>query len=336
MSPGRLRAVFLGTPEFAVPSLRRLADEVEILAVVTQPDRPQGRGRQVAAPPVAQVARELGLRVLQPARLKDPSIVETLRALQPDVLVTVAYGKIIPAAILALPPLGSINVHPSLLPKYRGASPIRAAIANGERETGVTIMYQSEALDAGDIILQRRIPIAPDDTAQTLEAKLADAGAEALVEALRLLAAGQAPRIPQDASQVTYVGKLTKADGRLDWTRPAQALANFIRAMNPWPSAYTWHRGRLLKIWKGIPIDASASGAAPPGAVIEVRRGEGFVVATGRGALLVSEVQPEGRRRVSGEEYARGTRLQVGEQLGEPTNGSLDTQKRGSPTAPRD
>ncbi len=324
----RLRAVFLGTPEFAVPSLRVLVDDVDVLAVVTQPDRPQGRGRRVASPPVAEIAQQLGLRILQPARLKDPLAIETLRALGPDIIVTVAYGKIIPPQILALPPLGCINVHPSLLPKYRGASPIQAAIADGERETGVTIMYQSEALDAGDLILQRRVPIAPEDTAQTLEARLADAGAEALREALRLIAAGTAPRLAQDESKASYVGKLAKDDGRIDWTRSAAVLADFIRAMDPWPSAYTWHRGRLLKIWKGTAVPGPASGNATPGTVVETRRGEGFVVSTGGGALLVTEVQPEGRRRMSADEYARGARLQVGEQLRQDANSERPTANR--------
>lgn len=316
-SAPRLRTIFLGTPEFAVPSLRALHDKVELLAVVTQPDRPQGRGRKVAPPPVARVAREMGVFVLQPAKLRDPAIVETLRALRPDVIVTVAYGKIIPPQILTLPPLGCINVHPSLLPKYRGASPIQAALANGERETGVTIMYQSEALDAGDIILQRRVPIAPDDTAQTLEARLAEEGARALVEALTTVADGKAPRRPQDESQSTYAGKLTKESGRIDWTRPATALVNFIRAMHPWPSAYTWHRGKLLKIYKGKALEDAPG--AQPGVVTEAQQGEGFVVATGQGSLLISEVQPEGRRRMTADEYVRGTHLQVGERLGEPT-----------------
>ena len=312
----RLRAIFLGTPEFAIPSLRALRDKVELLAVVTQPDRPQGRGRKVAPPPVAQVARELGVPVLQPVKLRDPAVVEALQALRPDVIVTVAYGKIIPPQILTLPPLGCINVHPSLLPKYRGASPIQAALANGERETGVTIMYQSETLDAGDIILQRRVPIAPDDTAQALEARLAEEGAHALVEALVLIADGKVPRRPQDESQTTYAGKLTKESGRIDWTQSATALVNFIRAMDPWPSAYTWHRGKLLKICKGQALEGAS--ASQPGVVTEARRGEGFVVATGQGSLLVTEVQPEGRRRMTADEYVRGTHLQVGERLGEP------------------
>ncbi len=312
----RLRTIFLGTPEFAVPSLRALRDKLELLAVVTQPDRPQGRGRKVAPPPVARLAREMGIPVLQPVKLRDPAVVEALRALRPDVIVTVAYGKIIPPQILSLPPLGCINVHPSLLPKYRGASPIQAALANGERETGVTIMYQSETLDAGDIILQRPVLIAPDDTAQTLEARLAEEGAHALLEALALIADGKVPRRPQDESHATYAGKLTKESGRIDWTQPAIVLVNFIRAMDPWPSAYTWHRGKTLKICKGEVLGGAPS--AQPGVVTEARRGEGFVVATGQGSLLISEVQPEGRRRMTADEYARGTHLQVGERLGEP------------------
>lgn len=329
----RLRTVFLGTPEFAVPSLLALLDEADILAVVTQPDRPKGRGRQVSPPRVASVAHERGLRILQPARLKDPQVLQALADLRPDVLVTVAYGKIIPRELLDLPPRGCINVHPSLLPKYRGASPIQAAIAAGEVETGVTIMYQSEALDAGDIILQRAVPIEPGDTATTLESILAHVGAETLVEALRLIARGQAPRQPQDPSQATYASKLTKEHGRIDWSRPARVLANFIRAMDPWPSAYTWHRGRLLKIWKGIPLDAAALPASAeyetlPSTVVQIRRGEGFVVAAGEGAVLVQEVQPEGRRRMTADEYVRGARLEVGERLGDGTTGTGEHANR--------
>lgn len=311
--PGRkLRAVFLGTPEFAVPSLVALQGEVALLAVITQPDRPKGRGRQVTPPPVAVKAHELRLSVVQPLRLKDPAVLAQLSDLRPDIVVTVAYGKIIPPAVLKLPPLGCINLHPSLLPKYRGASPIQAAIAAGEGHTGVTIMYQTDELDAGDIVLQHAVPIDPDDTAATLETKLAQIGADALVEAVRLISRGDAPRRPQDPAQATYVGKLTKEDGRIDWQRPAEALARFIRAMDPWPSAYTRHGGKLLKIWKGTAVEA----AGQPGTVVEIRRGEGFVVAAGSGALLAREVQPEGARRMSADDYVRGHRLQVGERLG--------------------
>ncbi len=311
MTAGRLRAIFLGTPEFAVPSLEALRADADVLAVITQPDKPKGRGRHVAAPPVAEAARAAGWRVLQPARLKTPEVLETLTALRPDVLVTVAYGKIIPKEILNLPPLGCINVHPSLLPKYRGASPIQAAIREGERETGVTIMYQSVELDAGDIILQRTVPIAPDDTTRSLEATLARVGAEALTEALRLVAERRAARVPQDAAQASYVPRLRKEDGAIDWSQPAEKLSNFVRAMDPWPSAYTWHHGQLLKVWRVAVVQADGR----PGTVTAIRPGEGFVVATGRMGLLVQEVQPEGRRRMTADEYARGAHLRVGDRL---------------------
>lgn len=313
MTSRRLRAVFLGTPQFAVPALRALFRAADVLAVVTQPDTPQGRGRRFAAPPVAEVAREAGVRILQPARLRSPEVLATLRELAPDVIVTVAYGKIIPHDLLELPALGCINVHPSLLPRYRGAAPIEAAILHGEDGTGVTIMYQTAALDAGDIILQRAVPIAPEDTARTLEMKLAQVGAEALIEALDRIAEGRAPRIPQDPAQATYAGKLEKAHGRIDWSQPASHLVNVIRAMDPWPSAYTWHRGRLLKIWRAQVVAAPGD----PGEVLEVRRGEGFVVGTGEGGLLVLDVQPEGRRRMTADEYVRGAHLRSGERLGE-------------------
>jgi methionyl-tRNA formyltransferase len=334
MNPAPLRVIFLGTPEFAVPSLRAVRATSDVLAVVTQPDRPKGRGRQVSAPPVAALARADGPRVLQPQKLRDPQVVQTLAGLRPDVIVTVAYGKIIPPEILRIPPLGCINLHPSLLPKYRGAAPIQRAILDGETDTGVTIMYQSDELDAGDIILQQRVPIGPDDTAQTLEHRLAEVGAEALVEALRLIAAGRAPRRSQEHARATYVGKLSKDDGRIDWTRPASYIARQIRAMDPWPSAYTWHGGKLLKIWRGevVPADREHPDSAqvPPGTVIAVRRGEGVVVATGDGALLLRDVQPEGRKRMRADDYARGARLEAGEQLGPPNNGSAETRERGN------
>lgn len=314
----RLRAVFLGTPEFAVPSLQALLDEAEVLAVITQPDRPKGRGRQVTSPPVAEVAKAKGLRLLQPARLRSPDVIDALRALSPDVNVTVAYGKIIPREVLELPRLGSINVHPSLLPKYRGASPVVSAILNGETETGVTIMYQSMELDAGDLILQRRVSIAPDDTARTLESRLARLGAAALIEALHLIAAGRAPRIPQDHRSATYAGKLDKEHGRIDWAKPAGELVNLVRAMDPWPSAYTTHRGRLLKVWRAAMTERAGPGE--PGTVLDVRPGEGIVVAAGQGAVRLLEVQPEDRRRMSADEHARGARLRPGERLGREPN----------------
>lgn len=314
----RLRVVFLGTPEFAVPSLQAVLEESDVVAVISQPDRPKGRGRRVSAPPVAEVAKARGVRLLQPERLRSPEVVGMLRALAPDVHVTVAYGKIIPRDVLEIPPRGSINLHPSLLPKYRGASPIVSAILNGETETGITIMYQSMELDAGDLILQRRVPIRAEDTARTLEHRLALIGASALIEALHLIAAGQAPRTPQDHAAATFTAKLEKEHGRIDWARPARSLVNLVRAMDPWPSAYTTHRGRLLKVWAAIEADMPP-GAVPggdPGRVLDVRPGGGIVVAAGEGALRLLEVQPEDKRRMNGDDYARGARLVPGERLG--------------------
>jgi methionyl-tRNA formyltransferase len=310
----RLRAIFLGTPAFALPSLHALLEVADVVAVVTQPPRPRGRGRRVEQPPVARLALERGLPLFQPPRLRAPEVLAQLRALAPDVLVTVAYGRIIPRELLELPRLGAINLHPSLLPRHRGASPIAAALLAGDAESGVTVLYQTMDLDAGDIILQRRVPIDPEDTARTLEEKLARVGAQALVEALDLVARGVAPRIPQDAAQSTYAGKLTKEHGRIDWALPAERLALLVRAMDPWPSAYTFHRGRLLKIWRARAVPAPAG---TPGTILAVRAGEGIVVAAGEGALQLLEVQPEGGRRMTADEFARGARLTPGERLGD-------------------
>lgn len=238
----------MGSPAFALSSLRVLEAQVQLVAVITQPDRPAGRGRLMAAPPVARYARERGLPLLQPKGLRNPAAIQAVADLAPDLLATVAYGRIIPAEMLAIPPLGAVNAHPSLLPAYRGASPIQQAIADGQSETGVTILFQTAALDAGDIILQQRTAIGPEETAGEVEGRLAEVAASLLVQALQLIAEGRAPRRPQEETAATYVGKLTKEDGRIDWTRPAEAIANLVRAMDPWPSAYTRRGGRLVKI----------------------------------------------------------------------------------------
>ena len=315
----QLRVLFLGSPSFALPALRALEETVSLVAVISQPDRPAGRGRQMTAPAVARHARERGLPLWQPKGLRNPAAIQQITDLAPDLLVTVAYGRIIPAEILAIPPLGPLNAHPSLLPAYRGASPIQRAIADGQTETGVTIIFQTAALDAGDIILQQRVAIGPEETAGQLEVRLADLAASLLVEAVRLVAGGGAPHRPQNEAAATYVGKLTKEDGRIDWTRPARAIANLVRAMDPWPSAYT-HRGAgLLKIWRARPEEAEAP-AAPvqgeePGTVLAVTE-EGILAQTGEGALRVLEVQPEGGRRMAAGAYARGHRVQTGERWG--------------------
>ena len=317
-----LRVIFLGTPEFALPSLHTLAGATTIAAVVTRPDRPAGRGRVLSAPPVAVVARAMGFAVLQPESLRAASTLETMRGLHPDLLVTVAYGRIIPPPVLALPPRGCINLHPSLLPAYRGASPIQRAIADGATTTGVTIMYQTEELDAGDIILQREVGIGPEETAGELEARLAEDGAALLAEAVRLIAAGAAPRRPQDRTQATYAARLTKQDGVLRWGRPARDLVNQVRAMTPRPGAYTLWREGVLKVWRARAADApdrSAAVAKPAGLPGQVLAADasGITIAAGSGALVLLEVQPEGGRRLRAADFLRGRRLEPGEQLGE-------------------
>jgi methionyl-tRNA formyltransferase len=245
--------------------------------------------------------------------LKDPAVVAALEAHHPDLLVTVAYGRIIPPAVIALPRLGCINVHPSMLPLYRGASPIQRAVADGATTTGVTILYLTEDLDAGDIILQREVAVGADETAGALETRLAQVSAELLREAIGLIARGIAPRIPQDYARATYVGRQTKEDGLIDWNRPAREIVNIIRAMDPWPSAYTTWRGTLLKVWRA----RAGEGTGVPGEVLAAGP-ETLAVAAGRGAVEVFEVQPEGGRRMTVSEFLRGHVLRAGDRLGEP------------------
>lgn len=306
-----LRVIFLGTPEFALPSLKAVAETTTLVAVVTQPDRPAGRGRKLTTPPVAAEAGRLGIPVLQPRTLKDPAVIGALAAYRPDLLVTVAYGRIIPPAVIALPRLGCVNLHPSLLPLYRGASPIQRAVADGATTTGVTVLYMTEELDAGDVILQREVAVGAEETAGELEERLAHEGAALLREAIDLIARGAAPRHPQDHARATYVGRLAKEDGRIDWGQPADAIVNIVRAMHPWPSAYTTWRGTLLKVWRARRGD----GAGTPGEVVAVEP-DRITVAAGRGAVDLLEVQPEGGRRMTTAEFLRGHALRKGERLG--------------------
>ncbi|MFN3285938.1 MAG: methionyl-tRNA formyltransferase [bacterium] len=304
-----MRVLFFGTPRFAVPSLEACARAHQVVAVVTQPDRPAGRGRRLTSPPVAVRARELGLMVLQPERLREAR--GALESAAADVGVVVAYGRILPSWLVRLPRLGCVNVHPSLLPKYRGASPVQAAIRNGDPTAGVSVLWVTEELDAGDILGQREVPVSPEDTAGTLEAKLAEEGARLLLEVLDALERGQLRGRPQDPAQATYCGKLSKEDGLIRWDEPAEVVERHVRAMDPWPVAHTLHRGRVLRIWRVRPVE----GAGQPGEVLRVTP-EGFVVAAGSGAVEVVEVQPPSGRRMTGAEYARGYRLQPGDRLG--------------------
>lgn len=320
-----LRIVFMGTPDFAVPSLQALlANGFDVVGVFTQPDRPRGRGHKVAFSPVKEAALAAGLPVYQPRRLRDEAALAALRSLQPDLIVVVAFGQLLPPAVLQQPPLGCVNVHASLLPKYRGAAPIQAAIAAGETVTGVTTMYMDEGLDTGDIILQRPVPIEPVDDAGTLHDKLARAGAELLVETLRRIAAGDAPRTAQDDAQATYAPKVEREHAAVDWRRGATELFHHVRAYRPWPGAYTVHRGRILKlldvtVLEGPGVDAAGPGRpkyeAVPGEVVALTP-QGFVVQTGDGRLLVRRVQPPNAQPMSGRDYVNGYRLTAGERFG--------------------
>jgi methionyl-tRNA formyltransferase len=261
---------------------------------------------------VKVTAAALGLQIVQPARVRDDTAVAALRTLQPDLIIVVAYGQLLPKNILELPPRGCVNVHASLLPRWRGASPIQHAILAGDRETGVTTMYLNEQLDAGDIILQRAEPIRPDDTAVTLHGRLAASGAGLLVETVELIADGRAPRTPQDEKHVTRAGKLTKESGRVDWTKPAVEIERQIRALNPWPSAYTFWGETMLKLWK---TEVVATATGKPGEVLP-----GFVVAAGTGGLRLLEVQPANGKRLPINAFTRGYRLEFGTVLDNATD----------------
>lgn len=304
----------MGTGQIARASLDRLIHHagIDVVAVITQPDRRQGRRLQVAASPVKTFAEANDVHVLAPKKVGAEASVQDIERLRPDLIVVAEYAQYIKPAILKIPPLEAINVHPSLLPRYRGAAPIQMAIAEGEVLTGVSIIYISKEMDAGDVILQRTVPIVDDDTTETLAPRLADVGAALLIEAVDLLRDGTAPRLPQDPALATYVAKLTKEDGRIDWTLPARVIRNRVRGFTPWPGSHCEAPGgRGLKIHR-VQVEP---GAGEPGTVIEGGK-EGPKVATGEGALRLLDVQPEGKARMGGGAWLSGYRVQVGDRFG--------------------
>lgn len=310
-----LRILFMGSGELACPALEALlAGPDEVVAVVSQPERPKGRRLEIAACPAKAFADARGVPVLTPGQVGAEGSVEAIRELAPDLIVVAAYGQYIKPAILEVPRLGAINIHPSLLPRYRGASPIQAAIANGDETTGVTILHVAQKLDAGDIILQQEAPIRPDDTAATLLPRLAGLGARLLREAVDRLRAGDAPRIPQDDARAVYAGKLTKADGRIDWTRPAGEILNQIRAFTPWPGCCCeapTGSGILL----GIREARVEPGGGAPGTLLETGA-DGPLIATGRDALRLLTVHPPGGRPMSGAAFLHGHPFAPGDSMG--------------------
>ena len=307
----------MGTPAVAVPVLAALLDEGhEVVGVYTQPDRPAGRGKQVAPTPVKGFAMQRGLRVLQPASLRrDEAARQELASLAPDIVVVAAYGLFIPADILDRPILGCLNVHPSLLPLYRGPAPVASAILSGDAVTGVTVMRVTELMDAGPIVAQQQTPIGPNDTTGALTERLFQIGADLLVEILPRWQRGEVQAIPQDESRATVTGRLSREDGEIDWTRPASYTARQVRGHDPWPGSFTRWRGRLLKIIAASETESQPQAAGGPGHVTPLPDGAGIV--TGDGVLALSKLQLEGRRAVSAKEFVQGYRDFVGSMVGE-------------------
>ena len=310
-----IRIVFMGTPDFAVPILKTLVrEQYQVVGVVTQPDRPKGRKRILTPPPVKEVAVELGLPVIQPERLCDPQSVQQVHAFKPDLIVTAAYGQILPEAILTKPKYGCINVHASLLPKYRGGAPIHWALINGEKETGISIMYMVQEMDAGDILAQQSIPITRHDHVGRLHDRLSQLGAEMIKELIPNLISGEVTPVPQDHQQATYAYNIRPEDEWIDWSRTADQIDCQIRGLHPWPVASTSWEQKRLKIWWAEPLTEPSS--QPPGTILKMES-DGIYVATGKGIIKITELQLAGKKRMSTATFLGGARMKVGQRLGE-------------------
>jgi methionyl-tRNA formyltransferase len=316
-----MKVLFMGTPDFAACTLEKLIQAGhEIIGVVTQPDKQKGRGQAMSYSPVKELAIKHDLTVYQPLKVREADFLQTVAELAPEVIIVSAFGQILPKALLDIPPYGCINVHGSLLPKYRGAAPIQYSILDGEEETGITIMYMDVGLDTGDMILQAKTSITPEETGGSLHDKLAVIGADLLIEALKKLEDGTAVRVPQDNEKATTVKTLNKNMGKIDFTQPAVTIERLIRGLNPWPSAYTFLDGKTLKLWQASVEDAAPSvsgehGVAAPGEVIELRKAS-IVVMTGEGILVIKELQLEGKKRMSADAFLRGYSITIGTKLG--------------------
>ena len=312
-----MRIVFMGTPEFSVPTLEALIAHHDVIAVVTQPDKPKGRGKAMAFPPVKETALAHDIPVYQPVKVREEGFVKILRDMAPDAIVVVAFGQILPESILNIPKYGCINVHASLLPKYRGAAPMQWAIINGEKETGITTMYMAKGLDTGDMIDKTVIPVEAKETGETLHDKLSAAGGPLILKTLADLEAGTARRIPQDDKDSSYAGMLTRELGEIDWTKSAIAIERLIRGLNSWPSAYTHMHGKTLKIWDAdVTPDTEAegedaAGLPVPGTVTRVTK-DSIYVQTGDGQLKLNEVQLQGKKRMPVQAFLLGNKVEKG------------------------
>ena len=302
--------IFMGTPDFAVPSLKALFENgYNVLMVVTQPDRPKGRGRKIISPPVKMAAQRIGYDVIQPVSIKNKDFFNTITGLKPDILIVVAYGHILPKDILAIPETGAINLHASLLPKYRGPAPIQWAIINGEKETGVTTMLMDDGLDTGDILLSSKEQITAVDTSATLHDRLAVLGADLLIETLKAFENNDVNPIVQNHAHATYAPLLKKSDGRIVWEKTAEYIASFIRGVTPWPGAFTFHNNKRLKIYSALPLLIDVSEA--PGTVIKGFPDE-LRIATGKGALSIIEIQGASGKRLLIKDFLRGNQMPPG------------------------
>ncbi len=315
MNMSDLRVIFMGTPDFAVPCLDKLVEEkYNVVAVVSQPDRPKGRGQKLAQSPVKEAALAYGLPVLQPEKVRESEFQEKLALLKPDLIVVVAFGQLLPKVLLELPPLGCINVHASLLPYYRGAAPIHWAVMKGEEVTGVTTMYMDIGMDTGDMILKAEVPIGKDDTTGILHDRLKEEGAKLLSDTIKLIAAKQGKGTPQDHDKATYASMLRRDIEVIDWQKSAESIHNLVRGLNPWPGSYCTYQGKPLKTWQTKVYDKNERTTAP-GKVSKIT-GDGFVVETGQGTIELLEVQPANKRRMSAKDFVCGYGITIGDILG--------------------
>jgi len=307
----RMNIIFMGTPEFAVPSLKVLLDAADIKAVVTQPDRPVGRKRIITSPPVKKVALENGLPVFQPEKIRDEEFVNTLRSYKPDLIVVAAFGRILPGKILEIPSVGCINVHASLLPKYRGAAPIQWSVVNGEQVTGITTMWMDEGLDTGDIFLQEQLEIKRDWTSQDLAKELSLLGGKVLLQSIEMIKAGKLIRIPQDHAKATYAPMLKREHGKIDWNKKAMDIYDLVRGLYPWPGAFASRNGQEIKIWKAGVFQKGEKFL--PGRFHGEVQDEGFLVGCSEGCLLVKELQEPGKKRMTAGQYLAGHFMSEGD-----------------------
>ena len=308
-----MRIVFMGTPDFSVPALEALVEGGhEVVAAITQPDKPKGRGKAVLITPVKEKAMELGIPVYQPVKVREPEFVEKLRQMEPDAIVVVAFGQILPKSILEIPRYGCVNIHASLLPKYRGAAPIQWAVIDGERESGVTTMFMNEGLDTGDMLEKEAVTLDPKETGGSLHDKLSAIGGRLILSTLKGLEDGTLKGTPQTDEGTCYAKMLKKSLGDIDWTMDAAAIERLIRGLNPWPSAYTCLHGKTLKIWDGDVLEREYG--VEPGTVAEVAK-DRLVVQTGQGSLAIRSLQLEGKKRMDAGDFLRGYAVEAGTRL---------------------